>query len=100
AGGASHQIAVRESLAELDDTDLVRELAGVEREHAREPLAIGSGSAAASPRALSGLWHDVRFGARLLLKDKGVTFVVVVTLAIAIAANTIVFGLADLLWFK
>ena len=99
AGGASHEAAVRESLAELDDTDLVRELAGVERERAREPLAIGSGSAAASPRALFGLWHDVRFGARLLIKDKGVTFVVVVTLAIAIAANTIVFGLSDLLWF-
>ncbi|HEY7190166.1 MAG TPA: ABC transporter permease [Vicinamibacterales bacterium] len=98
-GGAGHEGAVRESLAELDDTDLVRELAGVERE-AVEPLPIGGPAATRASSPLAGLWHDVRFGARLLMKDTGVTFVVIVTLAIAIAANTIVFGLTDLLWFK
>jgi putative ABC transport system permease protein len=97
-GGTDHESAVRDSLAELDDSDLVRELAGVEHELAREPLSIGGASASSSLGA--GVWHDVRFGARLLMKDKGVTLVVVVTLAIAIAANTIVFSLTDLLWFK
>jgi len=99
-GGAEHEDAVRDSLAELDDTDLVRELAGVEHDIAREPLPIGGAATALSSTPLAGLWHDVRFGARLLMKDKGVTFVVVVTLAVAIAANTIVFSLTDLLWFK
>ena len=98
-GGADHESAVRESLAELDDTDLVREMAGVEGE-AVEPLPIGGPAATLASSPLAGLWHDVRFGARLLMKDKGMTFVVVVTLAIAIAANTIVFSLTDLLWFK
>ena len=45
-------------------------------------------------RMATGLWHDVRFGARLLLKEKTVTLVVVATLSLAIAANVIVFGLA------
>jgi predicted permease len=86
---------------ELDESDLVRELAGVEREVRSEPLSIGSGDA--EPRrigALSGFWHDVRFGARLLGKDKSVALVVVLTLALAIAANTIVFGLTDLLLLR
>ena len=99
-GGVDHEDAVRDSLAELDDTDLVRELAGVEHEIAREPLPIGGAATTLSSTPLAGLWHDVRFGARLLMKDMGVTFVVVVTLAIAIAANAIVFSLTDLLWFK
>jgi putative ABC transport system permease protein len=98
--GVDHDRAVRDSLAELDDTDLVKELAAVEHDTAREPLPIGGGAAALSSGPLAGLWHDVRFGARLLMKDTGVTVVVVVTLAVAIAANTIVFGLTDLLWFK
>jgi len=99
-GGADEDRAIRESLAELDDSDLVRELAGVERDYAREPLTIGGGAPAGSARMLAGFWHDVRFGGRLLMKDKGVTVVVVVTLALAIAANTIVFGLTELLWLR
>ena len=98
--GVEEDRAIRESLGELDDSDLVRELAGVERDYAREPLAIGGGAPAESARILAGFWHDVRFGARLLMKDKGVTVVVVVTLALAIAANTIVFGLTELLWLR
>src|SRR5262245_11660195 len=47
-----------------------------------------------------GLWQDLRFGARLLVKDRGASLVVIVTLALAIAANGIVFGLADLLLLR
>ncbi len=49
---------------------------------------------------IGGLWQDLRFGARLLVKDRGASTVVVVTLALAIAANGIVFGLADLLLLR
>src|SRR5262245_47551946 len=100
-GGADDSRAIREALDELDEADLVRELAGVEREVRSEPLSIGSGDT--SPRrtgALSGFWHDVRFGARLLGKDPSVALVIIFTLALAIAANTIVFGLADLLLLR
>ncbi len=97
SGGATDEVATRDALSELDEADLVRELAGVERQDVREPLALGG---AGRGRLAGGLWHDVRFGARLLAKEKGVTLVIVVTLALAIAANTIVFGLTDLLLLK
>ena len=38
AGGASEDAARRDALAELDDPDLVRELTGIERPDAAEPL--------------------------------------------------------------
>ena len=96
AAGASEAKARRDALAELDAADLVCELTGVEA-RATEPLALGAASAAGP---LSGLSQDVRFGARLLVKERGASFVIVTTLALAIAANAIVFGLADLLLFR
>src|SRR6478736_2880891 len=38
-----------------------------------------------------GLWEDVRFAARLLLKDKSFTFVAVIALALGIGVNATVF---------
>ena len=96
SGGASESTARREALSELDDVDLVRELTGVEA-RAIEPLPLGSSTASG---LLSGLWHDIRFGARLLVKERGASFVIVTTLALAIAANAIVFGIADLVLFR
>jgi putative ABC transport system permease protein len=96
ASGASESAARREALAELDDADLVRELTGVEA-RAVEPLPFGSPSAAG---LLSGVGQDLRFGARLFVKERGASFVIVTTLALAIAANAVVFGVADLLLFR
>lgn len=92
-GGASEDAARRDALAELDDADLVRELTGIEPVMT-EPLALGGG---ATRGLLAGLAQDLRFGARLLIKDRGASLVIVFTLALAIAANAIVFGFADLL---
>src|SRR4030095_200623 len=50
-----------------------------------------------SRSAGAGLWKDLRFGPRLLIKDRGAAFVIILTLVLAIAANGIVFGFADLL---
>jgi putative ABC transport system permease protein len=96
ASGIDPAQAGREALAELDDRDLVRGLIGIDT-RAIEPLPLGGGSARSWT---SGLWLDLRFGARLFVKERGATFVVVLTLALAIAANGIVFGLADLLLFR
>jgi putative ABC transport system permease protein len=93
SAGASEERARRDALAELDEANLVRELTGIDRTQS-EPLALGGGS---RDRLAAGLWQDVRYGARLLGKEPGAALVIVVTLALAIASNAIVFGFTDLL---
>jgi len=48
-------------------------------------------------RWLEGLLQDMRYGARMLMKQPGFTLVAVITLAAGIAANTTIFSLADAL---
>jgi predicted permease len=46
------------------------------------------------------MFQDLRYGARMLLKNKGFTFVAVLSLTLAIGANTLLFSLIDAVLLK
>ena len=46
------------------------------------------------------LWQDVRYGARILAKNPGYAFIAILTIALAIGANTAVFSVLDAVFLR
>jgi len=91
SNGVSAQEAERQIAAELYERDLARELRDIEKRWS-EPVTLGADERGSF---WSGLWQDVRYGARVLRLNKAFTAVCVLSLALGVGANTAIFQLID-----
>src|SRR5215471_17828181 len=86
ASGATIDEARRTVLAELqEDRRLARELARTQRRAPADTVVLGAErDGAKRGNLMTGIWRDVRFGARMLFKNRGFTAVALLSLGLGI----------------
>ena len=95
--GATEADASRIARTELlRDNLLLNDLRQVESPRRTEPVVLGANR----PGLTAGIWHDLRYAIRMLVKQRGVTFVAVCTMALGIGVNTTVFSTLELLVYR
>jgi len=89
--GTGAEQACRILMEDLTDGRLVAGLKGTTNA-AQQPVPVG---AEGRDKFLAGIWNDLHYGARLLLRSPGFATVTIVSLALGIGANTTIFQLLD-----
>src|SRR5689334_19035615 len=94
--GYAEDEAVQKTLSEFRQSGMIRDLRGLERTYL-EPLELGQ-----EPRSSQtvGLWNDLRYAFRTVLRQFGVSLIVIVTIGLGIGVNTTLFSTLEMLAFR
>jgi predicted permease len=96
--GVTPEEAYRATLEQVREGGMLqRELRRVERQVTPEPIVQGT---TRRNNLIADLWQDLRFGARMLMKQKAIAAIAVLSLGMGIGANTSLFSIMDAMLLK